>query len=87
MFIAKSDLEISSTVKEVRVVAKKKVSKARKNSAVVYPSGGGMAYWSYFLVGVGAGILVTNPLINPHPLRWGAALVVIGLALFFMPKK
>jgi hypothetical protein len=67
-------------------MAKKVTKKAsKKSTAVTYPSSGG-AYWSYFLVGMGAGILLTNPFVNPHPLRWGAALVLLGVAVFFVIK-
>lgn len=29
--------------------------------------------------GIGIGILITSPIINPHPVRWGLALLGISI--------
>lgn len=33
----------------------------------------------HVLIGLGLGILITYPFIGSHPLRWGTAILVIGL--------
>lgn len=33
----------------------------------------------HILVGMGLGILLTYPLVGRHPLRWGIALLVLGV--------
>ncbi|MBI2039487.1 hypothetical protein HYT18_00245 [Candidatus Microgenomates bacterium] len=33
----------------------------------------------HIFVGAGIGVLVTYPLIGPHPLRWGFALLAVGI--------
>lgn len=33
----------------------------------------------YFLIGAGAGILLTYPFVGVHPIRWGVGLMVLGL--------
>ena len=39
---------------------------------------------SILLTGLGLGILITNPVANPHPVRWGLALVVIGALVYVL---
>lgn len=39
----------------------------------------------HVLIGAGIGILITYPFVQTHPLRWGIALLVIGLLGFFYP--
>ena len=34
---------------------------------------------THLILGVGVGILITYPFIQTHPVRWGVALIVIGL--------
>ena len=31
-------------------------------------------------IGVGIGILITNPFVGEHPVRWAAAFILTGLA-------
>lgn len=33
----------------------------------------------HICTGVGIGILLTHPLLDPHPLRWGFAFLAIGI--------
>jgi len=33
----------------------------------------------HVLIGLGLGILITYPLVGEHPVRWGIALVALGL--------
>lgn len=33
----------------------------------------------HIIIGVGIGILITYPFVQTHPVRWGAALLVIGI--------
>ncbi|MBI4039735.1 hypothetical protein HY389_00065 [Candidatus Daviesbacteria bacterium] len=33
----------------------------------------------HLIIGIGIGTLLANPVFNPHPLRWGIALIVVGL--------
>ncbi len=33
----------------------------------------------HVLAGIGIGILVTHPLADPHPVRWGVALIALSL--------
>ena len=40
--------------------------------------------WSYFISGLGVGILLTNPVANPHPVRWGGLMLAVGVALYFV---
>ena len=42
--------------------------------------------WAYLLVGVGIGILIVNPVVNPHPLRWGTVFVLLGFLVYFAPE-
>ncbi len=38
----------------------------------------------YMIIGIGVGILLTYPVIGTHPLRWGFALIALGvLALVY----
>ncbi|MCL5434858.1 MAG: hypothetical protein M1405_00515 [Patescibacteria group bacterium] len=39
--------------------------------------------FAHLLIGVGVGILITNSFVNPHPLRYGLALVAIGVLIHF----
>jgi len=41
---------------------------------------------SFLLMGVGVGVLLTNPLLNPHPLRWGFVLAAIGLVSYLASR-
>ncbi len=36
-------------------------------------------------IGIGIGILVTYPLVGEHPVRWGVALIVVGVLGHFLP--
>jgi hypothetical protein len=40
---------------------------------------------AHLLVGMGVGVLMTYPLVMNHPLRWGFALVGLGLAVHLYP--
>jgi len=40
---------------------------------------------THFLIGLGAGVLMARPWFGPHPLRWGLALLGIGLAVHIYP--
>ena len=31
------------------------------------------------ILGLGMGILITHPLVDPHPVRWGILIVALGL--------
>lgn len=33
----------------------------------------------FIILGMGLGVLITYPLVQAHPLRWGISLVAIGL--------
>ncbi len=33
----------------------------------------------HVIIGVGLGILITYPLVGEHPIRWGIALVTLGV--------
>lgn len=35
---------------------------------------------THIAVGMGIGVLVTYPLVGSHPVRWGLALLALGLA-------
>lgn len=39
----------------------------------------------HVLVGMGAGILLTYPLVGDHPLRWGVTLLALGLVGHLYP--
>ena len=42
--------------------------------------------WSYLLMGMGLGILVTHPLMDPHPVRYGVGVLLVGVFFYFNPK-
>lgn len=33
----------------------------------------------HLVIGIGIGILITYPLVGEHPVRWGLALIALGL--------
>jgi len=66
---------------EVIMVKKKKTKKTAQTCG---PCMRCFGCFSIFLTGVGVGILVTNPVANPHPVRWGFALIVIGVLVYGM---
>ncbi len=37
------------------------------------------------IAGIGIGILITYPFVGIHPMRWGIALIIIGLAGNMLP--
>lgn len=39
----------------------------------------------HFVIGLGIGILLTRSFFDPHPLRWGVGLLVIGLLAHLYP--
>ncbi len=39
----------------------------------------------HLLIGIGIGTLLTYPFFGVHPVRWGLALIVIGLLAHFYP--
>jgi len=43
--------------------------------------------WSLILTGVAMGILLVNPLVNPHPVRWAAAAMVIAVGLYWWGER
>lgn len=46
------------------------------------------AYYNSFVhlwIGIGFGILITNPLVGEHPVRWAAAFIITGLLGHMVP--
>lgn len=39
------------------------------------------------IVGIGIGGLLTYPFFGSHPVKWGVALIVIGLVWYFIQSK
>lgn len=39
----------------------------------------------HILAGIGIGVLFTYPLVKTHPLRWGVAFLIVGLAGHLYP--
>lgn len=40
---------------------------------------------THMLIGVGLGALLTYPYFGAHPIRWGIALIALGLLAHFYP--
>lgn len=38
---------------------------------------------SHISLGIGIGILITNPMIMPHPVRWGVGFIVLAVLIYF----
>jgi len=64
----------------------KKKSVVRKAAPVGMSQGEALRNASFLLMGVGVGVLLTNPLLNPHPLRWGFVLAAIGLVSYLASR-
>ena len=47
-----------------------------------YPSFNSLVH---VIIGMGLGVLITYPLAGSHPLRWGVALVSLGVAFHLYP--
>lgn len=39
----------------------------------------------HLLIGIGVGILITYPVVGSHPLRWGLAILTVGLLAHLYP--
>ncbi len=42
--------------------------------------------FSNILIGIGLGAFLAYPMFGTHPVRWGAALIIVGLAGHLYPK-
>lgn len=60
------------------------MAKTKVRSTTTKTSNRQVQCWSFFMTGLGTGILLTNPVVNPHPLRWGVLLVLMGVAIYLM---
>ncbi len=43
--------------------------------------------WSLVLTGAAVGILMVNPLVNPHPVRWAATMMVLAVGLYWLDER
>jgi len=54
-----------------------KIKNGRDRTAHYY------SWVAYFMAGMGAGVLITNSYVNPHPIRWGVVLIGIAVLIYF----
>jgi len=52
------------------------------NYFVKYPAMNALAH---FLGGLGVGILLTRAVFDPHPIRWGVALIALAVIIHLYP--
>lgn len=39
----------------------------------------------HLIIGIGVGLLITHPLADPHPVRWGLVFLSVGIVAHMYP--